>query len=350
MSVVEYNDMFDNLRRQLPEGFAGEQQIICQYCTGLLISVTTEVYRYNPATLAEAKRLAINADTLLKMGRKRFQDEEQTPQPAPRLRNQRRYNGGRRTNYPRQSYTKEAPTSTKAGQANTSCYNCGSFPEHQRHLDEVMGILRERKLYAKKIKCEFYKDTIDYLGHRISARSALEVTSFKGLVGYYGRFIQQFNGIAAPMSELTQKGVKFEWTSERQRSFETLEQKMVNPPFRVTTKLSDVALGAVLEQVDENRQMRIGTSTHPVAFESKKFHHAELRYPVRDLSSWYRKCCRLSRVDLAPLNVDQIEIPKSEYEKDADFGAIYKSLTTEEPTEVATPTLTHYHLRDKFLI
>ena len=40
--------------------------------------------------------------------------------------------------------------------------------------------------------------------------SVFEIHSFLGLVGYYRRFIENFTRLAAPMTRLTQKEVKFE--------------------------------------------------------------------------------------------------------------------------------------------
>ena len=42
-------------------------------------------------------------------------------------------------------------------------------------------------------------------------KSVLEICSFLGLAGYYRRFIEDFSRLAAPMTKLTQKEVKFEW-------------------------------------------------------------------------------------------------------------------------------------------
>ena len=38
-----------------------------------------------------------------------------------------------------------------------------------------------------------------------------EIRSFLGLAGYYRRFIKDFSRLAAPMTRLTRKRVKFEW-------------------------------------------------------------------------------------------------------------------------------------------
>ncbi|XP_019194742.1 PREDICTED: uncharacterized protein LOC109188551 [Ipomoea nil] len=42
--------------------------------------------------------------------------------------------------------------------------------EHGGHLRTVLQILREKQLYAKFSKCEFWKDSVTFLGHVIESR------------------------------------------------------------------------------------------------------------------------------------------------------------------------------------
>ena len=106
-----------------------------------------------------------------------------------------------------------------------------------------MQILRDRKLFAKFKKCEFYMDCVVFLGHVISwdgitvdpckieavvnwvrPTNVSEVRSFLGLAGYYRRFVEGFSRIATPLTCLTWKNAKFEWTNECARSFQELKQ------------------------------------------------------------------------------------------------------------------------------
>ena len=85
-------------------------------------------------------------------------------------------------------------------------------------------------MYAKFSKCEFWLTEVRFLGHVVSAsgvlvdpdkvgvvmswerpKSVFEIRSFLGLAGYYRRFIEDFSRIAAPMTRLTRKEVKFKW-------------------------------------------------------------------------------------------------------------------------------------------
>jgi hypothetical protein len=99
--------------------------------------------------------------------------------------------------------------------------------------------LKERRLYAKLSNCEFWLNEVIFLGHIISAEgisvdprkveavlkwerptNITEIRSFLGLAGYYRRFIEGFSTIAIPMTRLTRKETKWEWTQECEESFQ----------------------------------------------------------------------------------------------------------------------------------
>lgn len=117
-----------------------------------------------------------------------------------------------------------------------------SEAEHVEHLRSVLQILRDRQLYAKLSKCEFWLDRVVFLGHVISSdgisvdpnkveavlqwsapTSVPDIRSFLGLAGYYRRFIEGFSKIARPLTQLTQKGVSFKWSEACEKSFQELK-------------------------------------------------------------------------------------------------------------------------------
>jgi hypothetical protein len=83
-----------------------------------------------------------------------------------------------------------------------------SEEEHAEHLRVVLRVLKEKKLFAKLSKCEFWLREVSFLGHMISkgcisvdpskvdavlqwesSKSVFKIKIFLGLVGYYRRFI-----------------------------------------------------------------------------------------------------------------------------------------------------------------
>ena len=46
----------------------------------------------------------------------------------------------------------------------------GSKKDHEEHLRVVLQILRENQLYAKFSKCQFWLDSVTFLGHVISTK------------------------------------------------------------------------------------------------------------------------------------------------------------------------------------
>ena len=114
-----------------------------------------------------------------------------------------------------------------------------SEEEHEDHLRVVLQLLRDHMLYTKFSKCEFWLTELRFFGHVVSAssvsvdpekveavmswerpKSVFKIRSFLGLAGYYKRFIEDFSRLVAPMTRLTQKGVKFEWDDLYEKAFQ----------------------------------------------------------------------------------------------------------------------------------
>ena len=149
--------------------------------------------------------------------------------------------------------------------------------EHEQHLKIVLQTLREKKLYAKLSKCDFWLKKVSFLGHIVSVegiivdptkieavvnwkppRSITKVRSFLGLAGYYRRFVKGFPIIASLLTKLLRKGVKFEWSDKCQNSFEQLKEMLVEAPvltqptsgkeYTLYSDASSIGLGCVLIQ------------------------------------------------------------------------------------------------------
>ena len=60
-----------------------------------------------------------------------------------------------------------------------------------------------------------------------------EIRSFLGFAGYYRRFIEYFSRLAAPMTKLTRKEVRFEWNDLCERAFQELKRRLTSAPILV---------------------------------------------------------------------------------------------------------------------
>ncbi|GKC63584.1 reverse transcriptase domain-containing protein, partial [Tanacetum coccineum] len=124
--------------------------------------------------------------------------------------------------------------------------------DHENHLRLMLDLLRKEKLYAKFSKCEFWLQEVHFLGH---------VVNHDGLVGYNRRFIENFSKIAKPLTSLTQKNQKYEWSEKQEKAFQTLKENLCNAPilslpdgvedFMVYCDASNQGLGCVLMQRDK---------------------------------------------------------------------------------------------------
>ena len=56
-------------------------------------------------------------------------------------------------------------------------------------------------------------------------KNVIEIRSFLGLVGYYQHFVQYFSKIAAPLTNLTRKDVKFSWDDGCKVAFQELKRE-----------------------------------------------------------------------------------------------------------------------------
>ena len=50
-------------------------------------------------------------------------------------------------------------------------------------------------------------------------KSVFKICSFLELAGYYKRFIEDFSRLAAPMTRLTRKEVRFDWDDRCEEAF-----------------------------------------------------------------------------------------------------------------------------------
>ena len=131
--------------------------------------------------------------------------------------------------------------------------------EHEDHLWIFLRALQEHWLYAKFSKCEFW---------------LTEVT--------IGDFIEDFSRLAAPMTRLTRKKVRFTWDDSCEQLFQELKMRLTSAHilivpergqrYTVYCDASKDGLGCVLMQAGR-----------VVAYGSRKLKNHEQNYPTHDM-------------------------------------------------------------------
>ena len=172
-----------------------------------------------------------------------------------------------------------------------------SVDEHLDRLRNVFAKLEQANLKLKPSKCKFFKERIKYLGHIVLKRgiemnpkkvekvlkwptpkTITELCGFLGLCNYYRKFIQNFSQKARPLYKLLtgidnkllkKKGsnIKINWIMEHAECFDVLKQACTDTPvlaytdyskpFKVHTDASEIGLGAILYQEQDDGMTRV---------------------------------------------------------------------------------------------
>ena len=116
-----------------------------------------------------------------------------------------------------------------------------------------------------------------------------EIKQFLGLTGCYRKFVPRFADILRPLTTLTKKDKKFEWTPACQKSFNLLKETLcgepvlkyadTSEPYTLYTDASKFGWAGVLTQSHTTVIDGKSTTTdHPVAFVSGLFRGSQLNW------------------------------------------------------------------------
>ena len=174
----------------------------------------------------------------------------------------------------------------------------------EQHLDNLARVLSQLEKYGLRgqlSKCQFFQDSVEYLGHEINQegiqplvkkviaikqaptpKTVEQLESFFGMINYYGKFIPNLSSIAAPLNQLRHKNKPWKWENQEETAFQQLKQALVSRkilvhydpklPVKLDCDASSVGIGAVL-----SHQMKDGTE-RPIAFASRSLTKAERNY------------------------------------------------------------------------
>ena len=124
--------------------------------------------------------------------------------------------------------------------------------EHNSNLEEVLCRLEEYGMRLRLDKCEFFKSSVEYLGHYISAegvhttkskvtaiqeapapKDVQELRSFLGLLNYYAKFIPNLASLLYLLHALLKKGQPWRWTQTCEDVFKKAKEQLSTAPILV---------------------------------------------------------------------------------------------------------------------
>jgi hypothetical protein len=177
--------------------------------------------------------------------------------------------------------------------------------QHRKHVKEVLRRLRKHGLYTKARKCEFHRNSVEYLGYILTydglrmAKDKVQtildwpelwkvkdIQSFLGFANFYHQFIYGYSEITTPLTRLMQKNASWNFDSKCRAAFNKLKEEFTHAPLLthwvpnsqivVETDTLDYALTTILSIHSSDGEI------HPITFHSHSFNPAELNYDTHD--------------------------------------------------------------------
>ncbi|UYV70483.1 hypothetical protein LAZ67_7003251 [Cordylochernes scorpioides] len=181
-----------------------------------------------------------------------------------------------------------------------------TLEEHQNHLRQFFAFCEAEKLQLNFAKCEFFKQSIDFLGYTITAGTTTPLTrntdiihaikqphnrktlqSFLGAVNVYNKFIPEYARLRAPLNNLLKKDVVWIWDEACQKAFIDLKGNLTQHPIlhlykeslpcQVYCDASTLGIAGILKQVHPDGNV------YPVQYFSRTLRPHEKNYSISEL-------------------------------------------------------------------
>ena len=180
------------------------------------------------------------------------------------------------------------------------CIASKNDEEHLVAIEAMLERITKYNLKLKLSKCEFFKDSIKFVGHQVSHNTISpcktyinqviklkrpgpnEIGSFMGFMGWLSKYTFGLKKALEPISRLKKKNVKYVWGPEQEQAFLLAKQiidsadalAMPNPQkeYFLWTDASERAYGGVLMQRSDDGVMV------PIEFMSKLWNDSEVNW------------------------------------------------------------------------
>lgn len=180
--------------------------------------------------------------------------------------------------------------------------------EELQNLRKILNELRANNLTLNPSKCHFFKSSITYLGFEVTKNGARpgerkvtavadfptpknvhQVRQFLGLTGFFRRFIPKHAPITKPLTEMLQKGAKWNWTHRQAQAFQDLKTKLkLRPllgiydekaPVELHIDASQIGIAGIMLQPNSEGVLQ------PILYFSRKLTTAEAKWHSFELET-----------------------------------------------------------------
>ena len=200
---------------------------------------------------------------------------------------------------------------------------------HEEQVRKVFEVLRQEKLVCGPKKGKMFLQSVEFRGSVLEdgtrrpapgkmaalqlwerPKTITQLRAFLGCCNFYHEFLPLYAKFSGPLTELLKVGkiegkkgsqVKLKWTPECEEAFTGLKEALANVvtlktpwldgrPFYIRTDASRYAIGATIEQVDDE------SHHHPLAFWSRKLTTRQQNWSPREQEA-YAILCALRRYE-----------------------------------------------------
>ena len=185
----------------------------------------------------------------------------------------------------------------------------GALNEHENELDKILEKLDKENLAINLQKCEFGKNTIEWLGFKITSQGTTplitkteaimklehpktlkQLWSFMGSIHHLIKFIPKLAELTEPLRPLLKKtdnkNNRLKWNDTHSQTFANIKQRIkqfienkhfdITKETRIKCDASNKGLGASIKQ-------KHGNIWHTIAFASRFLNNYESRYSTNEL-------------------------------------------------------------------
>jgi hypothetical protein len=121
-----------------------------------------------------------------------------------------------------------------------------SVAEHLFLLEELFKVVQKHKLRIKLSKCEFVKESLEYLGFSVQwgswrpsekkikalvdfkVRNLKDLRAFLGACNFFRRHVKSFTFSSAGLTDLLKKNARFVWTEKEESLIEEIKSKLLS--------------------------------------------------------------------------------------------------------------------------